>query len=211
MLVIQLNKKLLPDTKIVRAEEYAALTNAEAILEEAKSKAKKIVAQANTQADLILQEAKRCYEEEKKRGFSEGEEEGQQKVLETLFKMVERGVDYLESIEKTLVHVVKNSIERILGEIEDEKRIVLLVNRALKEIKNAKTVKIKVSPEQLSYVRENLDQFSNNHKNFEFLDAQSDNNLEPDQCILETETGILDASLNVQVNALLKAIETVVR
>lgn len=209
-LIIQSTKKFLPETVIVKAEEYAAVINADEILENAKQSAKKIVYQANMQSEMIINEAKKCYEEEKIKGRNDGFAEGEKKIITTLFSIVENSVQYLEGIEKSIVRVIRNALDKILGEMEEEKLIVSIVSNAIKDIKGSKSVKIRVSPEQSVFVKANIEKFLEKNCNLKFLDILADSNLKQNQCIIETDTGIMDASLNVQLDNIIKAVESII-
>lgn len=209
-LVIQTTKKLLPETVIVKSDEYASIITSAEILDNAKQSAKKIVYQANLQSEMIINEAKKCYEEEKLKGREDGFAEGEKKIITTLFSIVDNSIQYLNEIENSIVRVIRNSLDKILGEMDEEKLIKSLAGNALKDIKASKSVKIRVFPDQAVFVKTNVESFLEQNCNIKFIDVISDGNLKKNQCILETDTGILDASLNVQLDNIIKAIESIV-
>ncbi len=211
MLIINSNKKIVNETKVVRAEEYASLIDAATIVEDAKKKAKKIIEQANIQANLVITEAQKAYEQEKNRGYAEGKLAGHQKNVDMMFDMMVKGIDYVANLESTLVHVVQQSLERILGETHEEERIVMIVRQALKTVKDSKSIKIRLHPEQVGILRIKIDELIKTRNDIQFIECSGDNQLQKDQCVLETEFGIIDASLDVQLKAILTALEKVIR
>ncbi|MDR2769264.1 MAG: type III secretion system stator protein SctL [Puniceicoccales bacterium] len=210
LLTLQSNKKICPATRIVKYEDYAYVAQADIILGDAKAKSKKIIQQANMQAELIINDAKKTYEEEKQRGFQEGTDASQEKHIAMLFNMLAGGVDYLSKLEQTLIDVVQSITEKILGECPAHERITALVKNALKSVPNGQFLKIHVPPEQAITLKTKIDELLQAQPHLERIEIEGNNAMQNDQCILETETGILDASLDVQLNTLMKAIESII-
>ena len=72
-------------------------------------------------------------------------------------------------------------------------------------VSNQKQVTVRVNPEQVQAVR---DQIARVHKDFPeigYLEISADARLDQGGCILETEVGIIDASLDGQLDALSRA------
>ena len=203
------NKKLCPKTRIIPYEDYACVAQSEALINDAKNKAKKIIQQANMQADLIIKDAQDTYESEKARGFNDGMEESHKKQTVMLFNMLSGGINYLSNLQQILIHTVQTSVEKIIGEYPPEERIELLVKNALKSVPNGKFLKIHVHQDQAVLLKKHIKELSNIQPGLERIEIEINKNMQLDQCILETETGILDASLEMQLSTLIKAIQSV--
>ncbi|MBQ7607719.1 MAG: HrpE/YscL family type III secretion apparatus protein [Desulfovibrionaceae bacterium] len=183
-----------PGTRIVRAGEYATLLSADEILEYARAEALR-----------IQKDAQAVYEEQKKKGYEDGIAEGQMQQAEKMLETGLQAVEYLEGLERKIVEVVTIALRKILGELDDKERIVRIVRNALDQVRGRQHVLIRVCPEEEGFVREALSPMLSRVSSAQsLLDVVADTRLNRGACLLESDMGVIDASLEVQ----LKAIET---
>ncbi len=182
--------------KIIRAADYASVTEAA-----------EIIVAAQREAGEIRQLAEKERAEEKKRGFIEGEAEGRarcdQMVLETTIK----GIQYLGSLEQSVSQVVLHALERILGEIDQKEMIFKIVRLALQSLRAERRVAILVHPSQVTYLQKRLDELLAAYPSIGLLEPLPDPNLPPDGCILRSEMGTIDASLETQLARIRKTLQ----
>ena len=207
MLVLQSSKKFCPTTRVIRAKDYLLLQERKEIIESAKEKRNKLIKQAEEQIKMMKEEALSEIEKQKKEMLNENEMLCQRKQLEMLFSMLSHGIDYFSSLKTTFVQIIKSLFLKILGECPTDKKIMLLVTNAVKNIPEGKLLHISVCPDQMSVVQENLEALKKAQPALKRIEVIADKNLQPDECTLETETNIIDAGISVQLDALLKAIE----
>ena len=181
--------------KIVRAEEIAALVEAQEVIQAAKQEVERIKA-----------EATQVYEAEKKRGYEEGLAEGKMRMAEQMMSMAAKTVDYFASVETKVVEIVTNALKRILGSVNEDELIVRVVRNALAVARNQKQVTLRVSPPQVDMLKQKVNEILADYPGITCLDVVGDSRLSKGGCILETETGIVDASVDVQVEAIRKAL-----
>ena len=81
-----------------------------------------------------------------------------------------------------------------------------MARTALDVVRNQTHVTLRVGPDQLPTVRERVGEILNGHPAVSFLDVQPDARLQADGCILESEIGVIDASIDLQLEAISKAI-----
>ena len=181
--------------KIIRAADYASVTEAA-----------EIIVAAQREAGEIRQLAEKERAEEKKRGFVEGEAEGRarcdQMVLETTIK----GIQYLGSLEQSVSQVVLHALELILGEIDQKEMIFKIVRLALQSLRAERRVAILVHPSQVTYLQKRLDELLAAYPSIGLLEPLPDPNLPPDGCILRSEMGSIDASLETQLARIRKTL-----
>lgn len=185
-------KKLSPaaGTKVIKAREMDTFLESNRILEEAQVQAKK-----------ILEEAHIVYEERKQEGYEDGLMEGKLEHAEKIMETVLSSVEFIETIETTIVDIVGSSIRKVLGEIDKEELIVSVVRQALHNVRNQQKVIIRVALEDEKAVTEALALMVQT-KAQGFIDIVPDSRLKHGACILESELGVIDASLDVQLTAL---------
>ncbi len=163
-----------------------------------------LLAVAKVTADKILEDANKVYEEKKQQGYEDGLTEGKLEHAEKIIETVLSSVEFIENIEKTLVDVVSASIEKILGEFNKEDLVVGVVRQALSSVRGQQKIIIRVSPSDEKAVREALASMIDNNKGG-FIDIVPDPRLKQSSCILESDLGVIDASLETQLTALRQA------
>ena len=183
-------------TKIVKAAELGQLFEASALLDAARQKA----------ADME-RAALEAYEEKKREGYADGLEEGKLEHAEKMMETIISSVEFIEGIESTLVNVVNQSIRKIIGEMEDKERIVAIVRNALNVVRGQPKVTVRVAPADEAAVLEAMAGMTAGGGN-SFMTVIADARLERDSCILESELGVVDASLSTQLKALENAFKS---
>ena len=183
-------------TKIVKAAELGQLYEASALLDAARQKAAE-----------MERAALEAYEEKKREGYADGLEEGKLEHAEKMMETIISSVEFIEGIESTLVNVVNQSIRKIIGEMEDKERIVAIVRNALSVVRGQQKVTVRVAPADEAAVLEAMAGMTAGGGN-SFMTVIADARLERDSCILESELGVVDASLSTQLKALENAFKS---
>ena len=180
-------------TRVLKASEAAVLLEANAVLDAARERV----------ADME-RKAGEAYERRREEGYRDGVEEGRLEHAEKVMETVLSSVEYIEGIEATLVNVVAVAVRKVIGEIDENERIVRIVRNALVTVRNQQHVTIRVAP-----VREGLaSMLASVPGGASFLDVVPDARLERGACLLESELGVVDASLETQLKALENALRS---
>jgi type III secretion protein L len=190
--MLQLNNlSLEPETKVVSATEYQSVLDAEGI-----------VAAANEQAQQILADARAEYDRQKKQGYDDGVADGQMEISEEMVDVVSKSVDYFSKLEGRVVELVSLAIKKVIGEMDDRDRITAIVKQALAVARTQAKVTVRVCPDDVDAVNERLGEIMRPYPAIQFVDVVSDSRLPSSGCILETEVGVVDASIDVQLKAI---------
>ncbi|MBR3663761.1 MAG: HrpE/YscL family type III secretion apparatus protein [Desulfovibrio sp.] len=184
-----------PGSRIVRAREYATLLKAQELLDDAQR-----------QAQVTAQKAEEAYEERRQQGYSDGVMEGQMQQAEKMLETGMQAVEYLEGLERQIVEVVTTAVRKIVGEIDEKERIVRVVRTALEQVRGRQRVLIRVSPEDEPHVHEALAPMLTLSSSNAGYEVVADQRMKPGDCTLESEMGVVDASLDVQLKAIEKAL-----
>lgn len=191
-----------------------AKEEAEAILSEARQAAEALVAEANAQSEGIFQKAR---EEGRQEGYDKGlgqikeeleEEYGRKQEELEQFKLKLQG-DYnqqMQDLEPKLLDVILTVVEKVFRiQFGDKKEILLyLVGNTLANIEGCKSFRIRIGNEQKDFLEARRDEILDRIGNDMSLEIVSDQSLEESQCVIETDTGIFDCSLGVQLENLIK-------
>ena len=207
MLILKTSKQFCPADRIVRCDDYMLHAKAEEILKIAQKKQKKLLEHADVQVRLMKENAQAECDELFKNAQAESEKQCQQKMLEMIFSMTENGIHYFSLLEQTFVQTLKDLFLKILGEYPPEERMYLLVRQAIKTLSEGKTLHISVHPDQLMLLKSKADELIAQHPSLKHIEVVADKELPLDSCLLETETGILDAGIPLQLETLIKAVQ----
>ena len=180
-------------TKILRAKEHARLLEAADIIEAVRERAREIEAQAE-------ETYRRRYDE----GYADGLEAGRMENAEKMMETVLASVEFIEGIENTVVDVVNRSIRKVIGDIDAEERVRRIVGTALAHVRGEQKVTVRVSPADEPAVSKAMTSGS-------YLNVVADPRLKRDSCILESDLGVIDASLETQLKALERAFSAKIR
>lgn len=208
---------LTDDAAMGEQRAAASLENANAeaerIIEEARLQAEQIIADANKNADAAFEEAKQ-------NGYYEGNEKAQEEMnikqaqLEAEFdnkrKELEQEYNNLkESIEPELVEVITDVFRKVTGVVaEDNQEIILhLINDVMHNADGSRDYVIKVSPDDYKFLVNNQGKIYCAMSREVNIDIVEDATLERNQCMIETNTGIFNCSLDIELNNLIKNIK----
>lgn len=187
--------ELAPGQKVIPAAEVATVLEGAAILERAAQEREAILAQARIDAEA-----------ERRRGFEKGLREGKMQIAGQMVATVERSVRYLGEIESGMVEIVLSAVRRILGEIDDKNRIKSVVRKVLATARDQRRVTLRVSRADEEILRGELDRILADFPGISYIDIEPDVRLQQGDCILETEIGVVEATLESQLEAVRTAL-----
>ncbi len=177
-----------PGTVVLKADEYARLIEAERLLDAAAEKAAAIVAEAEKTAVDMRRE-----------GFERGVREGRDEVAGQFIEAVAASVEQLAGMETALVDVVVRSLKTILGSFDREDLARQVVGHALRLVRDEKRVTLRVAPGDADAVEANLKGILERYPGLVRVDVVPDASIASGGCVMETELGVIDATLDRQL------------
>lgn len=186
------------ESPVIPAAEAARLCEADAVL-----------AAARLEAERIVAEAREAYEAESRRGYEDGLAEARLEQSERMIETVSRSVDYFGKIEERMVELVMEAVRCILDEFDERERVVQVVRKALSAARNQKQMTLRIHPGKADLVREAMHEILQTYPAVGYLDVMPDSRLAEDACVLESEIGVIEASVSGQLAALRKAFTNV--
>lgn len=181
---------------VLRHEDLQAWVDAQALLEHARQEAAAIVAGAQD-----------AFEAERVKGYAEGREAALLDQSEKMIETVGRTVDYFASVENEMIDLVMQAVRRVVDGFDDKERVMIVVRNALAVVRNQKQMTLRLHPDQVDVVREQVNGLLALYPGIGYLDIVADGRLGKGACILESEIGMVEASLDGQVQALRNAFE----
>ena len=197
LLINKENFKLQSDRRVVKAADAATVRSAA-----------EIVAAAEAEATRIREEAKAAFEEERRRGYEKGLADGKLEISMQKLDLVDSSVAFMESVEGKMADVVMKALRTFVVEVGDEEMVMQIVRKTLNAvIRTQRQVTLKVAPEVVGVVRSRVAEFRASYPTVETLDVVEDPRLKGSACILETEAGVADASVETQLAAIEKSLK----
>ncbi|MDR2419952.1 MAG: HrpE/YscL family type III secretion apparatus protein [Puniceicoccales bacterium] len=220
---------IIPDQKVLPLSEFATLVSIQNALDHAYAESKRVADEANAEAqrvldevnrksaellqkakescDKMLKEAAQRFKQEESRGHAEGLENAKAEIAQKLIELTQRQEEAWAQLEQGMGKVTVQALERVLGEMDSGEVTVRIVKNALKAVRGQKQATLKVSAADATAVRERLDEILRVNGEVKYLDIVADSHLAHGTCFLETEYGVIDASLETQLAAIQAAME----
>lgn len=181
---------------VVKRELIDARSEAERLLAEAQEAARVLRVEASAEADNIRETA-----------YREGYEKSLSELHTHLLAAHERRDKALAEVEQDVLRLAVKLAEKIIGhEIErDDKTIADMVATALRHARRDEALTVRINPLDqtiLEQFRERLDPSGR----VRFLDFVTDPQVKRGGCLIESESGTIDAQLETQLRALERAL-----
>ena len=214
----------LPHTGISEEEKQqqidelilAAQADADAIVSKAHDEAEQLRAQAFDEAERIKEQAKEDgyqagYNEAMEKALAEIEKKEadlEQRVQMAEHELQEREAVFVKEMENQMIDLLCQLIPSITGVVIDNQKDVLLymINTAMHDLDNSKNFVIKVSCDDYNELLERKGEIYGALNPAIDMEIFEDAKLAPMQCMIETDNGIVDVSLDVQLDNLITAI-----
>ena len=171
------------------------------------AKAEDILAAAEAEAAKIAQDAKGAYEAEKKRGYDDGIAEGREEILLQKLDLLDESVAFMERVEDKMAGVVLKALKKCILEIGDKELVCQIVKKSMQAIvRNQRQITVKVAPDMVPEVKERMKTLLSEFPSVAFADVVEDPHLVGTACVVETDAGSVEASIDGQLAAIEKSI-----
>ncbi|MBR6074194.1 MAG: HrpE/YscL family type III secretion apparatus protein [Victivallales bacterium] len=162
---------------------------------------------AQKEAEDIRQKAQEEFETQRKLGYEKGLEDGKEEIAIQKLEQVEKSIDYLGSMENKIVEIVLTALKKCVAEIGDRELMVQVVQKAMQAVvRNQQQIALKVSPEMLPTVKERLNEILSKFPGVNYINLMEDSHLKDISCVIETDAGNVEASLDNQLAAIEKTL-----
>jgi len=188
---------LQSDRRVVKAADVATIRSSA-----------EIVAAAEAQAAQIREDAKAAYEEERKKGYDKGIADGKTEIAMQKLDLVDSSVAFMENVEEKMSDIVMKALKSCVTEIGDREMVIQIVRKTMAAvIRTQRQVTLKVAPELVETVRARVSELTATFPTIETFDVVEDPRLKGSACVLETEAGVADASVESQLAAIERSLK----
>jgi type III secretion protein L len=177
-------------TPVVKKQEFSALLEA-----------RDIIAQAHRYGETLKAQMHEQVEAARRAGYEAGLKEARTDFSGTVVSTVAEMETAFARLELRIVNTVMGALQQILGRIDDRTLMEQLVRRVLSQSRQGKQLRLRVAAGQFDEVNRWLSELIKEFPDIEFVDVLKDATATPGTCVLESEFGAIDASLDVQLAA----------
>lgn len=184
--------------KIIPAEDFSSLLDAQELLDQVKKDADAYRLQVTKECEILKEQAQK-----------EGYEEGFRKWVEHIASLEQEIERVRSDLEKMLIPVALKAAKKIVGrEIElSDDTIVDIVSNSLKAVAQHKRITIYVNRKDLDSLESHRPKLKEIFESLEVLSLRDRADIAPGGCVIETEGGIINAQLENQWKALESALD----
>ena len=183
---------LNPGKRILKAQDYAAFVESKELLKATEEKAKKQEAEATAALTGMMEKS-----------MHEIAEKINAEKTKYILETAHASIQHLESMENNIAKLVMSSVQKIISEYSDEERVYHAVKSGLKLICQREKVTVRVNPSIAPALLERLNRLE---QQADYIDIRPEEKLNKNDCILESELGIVNASIENQLANLEKCI-----
>lgn len=191
-----------PRAKVVPADSFSKLVDAEEVLQRIKDDAEKYRKEVVAESEILKEQAQK-----------EGFEAGMAKWADHIVKLEREIALVRKEVEKVLIPAALKAAKKILGreiELSDSATVDIVAN-VLKSVSQHKKITIYVNKSDLEKLEKNKNTLRQVFENLESLSIRARDDVNPAGCIIETEAGIINAQLDHQWKALERAFESLMK
>ncbi|MEW4486699.1 HrpE/YscL family type III secretion apparatus protein [Thalassoglobus sp. JC818] len=193
--IVHESHHLPTNRKLVKREDVIAALTAD-----------QIVAQAEADAAQIRLDAQLEYENQQRQGYEDGLELAKIERTTLMTEAVQQTTAYYAQVEQRMIAVVQRSLHNILGEIDDHQLIYQSVREGLNWARNQSRITLRIHPQHINGLRRRVDELKSLYPSVEIIDLEPDSHMSAHQCVVETEIGSIDASVDAQCEAVIRSL-----
>ncbi len=188
-----------PRAGVVNAEVYEAHQSAQAIIEAARRQAEEIVAAAEAEKARIHEEAQ-----------AQGRQEGLAQVTEQMVRARLLRTEVLQNAENEILALACKVAEKIIGrDLERSPELVVdICANAIENVRGAQQVVVRVNPQDAAILREKRKRMMELIGRVKEIAIKEDSEVPRYGCIIETDSGTIDAQLATQLEMLRNVLVT---
>ena len=185
--------------KVIPKEDFSIVMEAKEVLKKAQQEREELLEQTRKECDELKKQAEA-------QGFQKGLEQFNEQImgLENSIKTSRH------EMQAQILPLVLKASKRIIGEElqTNPETIVNIIQQAIKPITTHQQVKIYVNKADINSVLDQKEELKHRFEKLESLTIEPKKDVTEGSCIIETEVGIINATLENQWRALEAAFET---
>lgn len=209
----------LPKTdfdRMFQERQKEAQDTADQLIDEAKKRAEKITGDAQIAADAARASG---YEEGKNQGYTDGMAAAEQEIRQKEAELAENARLQREEfdscvaeIETRYVDIVIALVRKLTGVVIEgrDDLILYLIRTAAQELEPSRMYKVRVSSDDVYYLEAHQAEIADSIGDDVSIEFIEEKGLEKGQCILETDSQMVDCGFQTQLDMLIRDLKMLV-
>lgn len=202
--------------KLFEQQQKKAEDDAGRIIEQAKKEAERIRNDAVIAADAARANG---YEEGRSQGYEEGIQAAEQEIQQREYELAEAARNqqeefqsYVAAVEPRYVDIVVALVRKLTGVIIEDKDdlILYLIRTASQELEPSENYRIRVSSDDIYFLEARRSELLDMIGGDIFLEFVEEKGLEKGQCIIETDSQMVDCGFQTQLDMLVRDLKMLV-
>jgi type III secretion protein L len=200
------SSKIIKQPDMTGASEHPGSVVKRSVVE-AKAEARRILTEARNEAEAIVENAEKTARELREAAYQEGHEASLLELHQLLIETRQRRDMALVEVEQDVLRLAVKIAEKIIGrEVErDETALADMVSTALRNARQHETLVVRVNPHDLATIQKHRDRLDPGAR-ARFLDIVADPRVASGGCVIESESGTVDAQLETQLHVMERAL-----
>ncbi len=163
-----------------------------------------ILQHAQREAQLIIQKAQEFVQQAYNEGFQQGYEEAIQHHRQMIERLSNENSEKFQYFEGDLVRLALRVAERVIvAQFEkDPNTITRIVANALGAVRHQREIYIRVNPQDFEIVKKNRSYLLEQLSRAREIDIRPDPEISRGGCLIESEAGVIEASIEKQLQNL---------
>ena len=186
--------RIKPGVKIIKSNDYMQFKSAQELWQ---------ISQKDSKQTVI--EAEKLKQKSIETGLNQGAEEAKARLAKQILKSASSMTSQLSNIEKDLSDVVIAAVRKIISDFDDDKLVLEAIKKGLVPVYQSQRVAIRVNSELIPTLSTHIDSLKHE---IGFLEILPDDKLGKTDCIIESDIGIVNASIDSQLQAIEKAVKS---
>lgn len=189
-----LDSQLDPNQRVLKSNDYKRLLTYEQLLKTIELKEKK----RDQESTAALAGALR-------RGYQQGKDQANEQLTKELIEFTARMNQAVANVERHLADVVTDAVRKIVETFDDEILVNSAIASGLELVRGSQKLTIRVNPHMHASVMAKIDALQENTR---YIEVVGDAQLKGDECVLESDIGIVNASVEQQLAIITKTIKS---
>lgn len=190
LVAIDKTKLCRAEGKVIKAAEYAELLEAGEVLSAAFARAQELKSAAERERESV-----------RAAGFKKGWQNAQAEFAASVVEATEKMETAFQALEGRIAKTVMRAVRQVLGELRDEDVMASVIRRVLEQCRSEKRLRLRVAATQFEPANDSLNIILKDFPDVEFVEVVKDPQAATGTCILESEFGVVDGSVETQLAA----------
>lgn len=180
----------LEQGEIIKSNQYELVVDAEQIVTEAH----KILEQAKVEAENLHQQAI-------DKGYQEGLEKADSKMLERHLEIVNQAVNWLGELEEKIAETLLVALRSTVDDLGKDEITLRMIRKSIEDIKNQPKLRVLTSPVDIDRIQAGLAGHGSN------ISVTTSSELKSGEAVIESPIGVVKLDLEAQLDQFAQAIK----